>query len=88
VRVDRRVSPNQIALWTAYELTAQPSAHPSYTVRVGTLGYVVGLTVERRASRPKMISAGPSVGPERSSSGEKRRERTRGIAAGQRAFEH
>ncbi len=42
MRIDRRVSPNQTALWTVHELTTPrhpetPSAHPIRAVRVGLM---------------------------------------------------
>jgi hypothetical protein len=79
VRVDRRVSPNQIGLWTIAELiaprrTETPNAHPIRQLRVGVAGLEV--VIRRTKIRPR-------PGRQTSGNGENGRELPRCDFAGQ-----
>ncbi len=76
-RIDRRMSPNQIGLWTIAELfTArrdeEPNARPARRFRLGILG--LELVIELAKIRP-------SSGRETSGRGENRRELPRVVSA-------
>jgi hypothetical protein len=69
-RIDRRISPNQLALWNRYEVQRVPALRPAvtaarsmHTVEVAVLGRPVATIgvqfADNRASRPTMIRPCP-----------------------------